>query len=48
MQLEQAQRNLARQRDLWGQQLTTRESLDKVENDLERIYRIINSSNAEG
>src|ERR671922_1340074 len=27
VQLEQAERNLARQRDLWQQQLTTRESL---------------------
>ena len=33
-QLDQAQRNLARQRDLWSQQLTTRESLEKAENDL--------------
>ncbi|MFN7915419.1 MAG: efflux RND transporter periplasmic adaptor subunit [Vicinamibacterales bacterium] len=34
VQLDQAQRTLARQRDLWGQQLTTRESLDKAENDV--------------
>src|SRR6185503_4368702 len=34
VQVEQAQQNLARQRDLWAQQLTTREALDKAENDL--------------
>lgn len=34
VQLQQAQQNLKRQRDLWGQQLTTRESLDKAENDV--------------
>jgi HlyD family secretion protein len=33
-QLDQAQKNLARQRDLWAQQLTTRESLEKAENDV--------------
>src|SRR6185503_7834005 len=33
-QLEQAQKNAARQRDLWNQQLTTRESLEKAENDV--------------
>jgi HlyD family secretion protein len=34
VQVEQAQQNLARQRNLWVQQLTTREALDKAENDL--------------
>ena len=34
VQIEQAQQNLARQRNLWAQQLTTREALDKAENDL--------------
>src|SRR3989441_5545532 len=34
VQLEQAQQNLARQRNLWAQQLTTRETLEKAENDL--------------
>src|SRR5437762_6713217 len=34
VQLEQTQQNLARQRDLWQQQLTTRESLQRAENDL--------------
>ena len=34
VQLDQAQKNLARQRDLWNQQLTTRESLEKAENDV--------------
>jgi HlyD family secretion protein len=34
VQVEQAQRTLARQQDLWKQQLTTRESLDKAENDV--------------
>jgi HlyD family secretion protein len=33
-QLVQADQNLARQQDLWKQQLTTRESLDKAENDV--------------
>jgi HlyD family secretion protein len=33
-QLDQAQKNAARQRDLWNQQLTTRESLEKAENDV--------------
>jgi HlyD family secretion protein len=35
VQLDQAKKNLARQRDLWSQQLTTRESLEKAENDVE-------------
>jgi HlyD family secretion protein len=35
VQLDQAKKNLARQRDLWSQQLTTRESLEKAENDLQ-------------
>src|SRR5437899_9420556 len=30
VQLQQAQQNLARQQDLWRQQLTTREALDKA------------------
>jgi HlyD family secretion protein len=34
VQLDQAQKTLARQRDLWNQQLTTRESLEKAENDV--------------
>jgi HlyD family secretion protein len=34
VQLQQAQQNLARQRDLWAQQLTTREALEKAENDV--------------
>jgi HlyD family secretion protein len=33
-QLVQAQQTLARQQDLWKQQLTTRESLEKAENDV--------------
>src|SRR3954466_3927513 len=33
-QLLQAQQNLARQQDLWKQQLTTREALDKAVNDV--------------
>ena len=33
-QLQQAQQNLARQQDLWKQQLTTREALEKAMNDL--------------
>lgn len=34
VQLEQARRNYARQQELWKEQLTTRENLDKSENDL--------------
>ncbi len=34
VQLEQMQRNLARQRDLWKEGLTTRESLERAESDL--------------
>src|SRR5919198_6699736 len=34
VQLQQAQQNLARQQDLWRQQLTTREALDKALNDV--------------
>src|SRR6476660_2159954 len=34
VQLQQAQQNLARQRNLWAQQLTTREALERAENDL--------------
>ncbi len=33
-QLVQTQQNLSRQQDLWKQQLTTREALDKAENDV--------------
>jgi HlyD family secretion protein len=34
VQADQAQKNLTRQQDLWRQQLTTRESLEKAESDL--------------
>ena len=34
VQLQQAQQTLKRQRDLWTQQLTTREALEKAENDV--------------
>ena len=34
VQVEQAQKVLARQRDLWSQQLTTKEALEKAENDV--------------
>ena len=34
VQAEQAQQNLTRQRNLWAQQLTTRETLERAENDL--------------
>src|SRR4029450_10619390 len=36
VQVEQAKQNLKRQQDLWGRQLTTRESLHKAENDFKR------------
>ena len=34
VQLDQAQRNLARQQELWQEQLTTREALERAENDV--------------
>jgi HlyD family secretion protein len=34
VQLQQAQQNLARQQDLWRQQLTTKEALDRAVNDV--------------
>ncbi|MGE3176878.1 MAG: efflux RND transporter periplasmic adaptor subunit [Vicinamibacterales bacterium] len=34
VQLAQAQQSLARQRELWSQQLTTREALERAENDV--------------
>ncbi len=34
VQVEQASRNLARQRELWSQQLTTREALERAENEV--------------
>src|SRR5437867_1819925 len=34
VQLQQAQQTLKRQQDLWSRQLTTREALEKAENDL--------------
>jgi HlyD family secretion protein len=34
VQLEQTQQNLTRQRNLWAQQLTTREALEKADNDV--------------
>jgi len=34
VQLDQSQKNLARQRDLWNQQLTTREALEKADSDV--------------
>ncbi|MGE0447958.1 MAG: efflux RND transporter periplasmic adaptor subunit [Vicinamibacterales bacterium] len=34
VQVEQAQRTLTRQRELWSEQLTTRESLERAESDL--------------
>ncbi len=36
VQQQQAQQNLKRQRDLWAQQLTTREQLEKAENDVKQ------------
>jgi HlyD family secretion protein len=36
VQLQQAQQNLTRQRNLWAQQLTTREALEKAENDVQQ------------
>ena len=34
VQIDQAQKNLARQQELWKQELTTREALERAENDL--------------
>src|SRR5260221_5028205 len=36
VQLQQAQQNLGRQQDLWRQQLTTKESLDRAVNDVKQ------------
>ena len=51
--LEQSQKSLARQRDLWNQQLTTRESLEKAESDvrsaestLHEREKLVNAQNA--
>ena len=53
VQLEQNQKSLARQRDLWNQQLTTRESLEKFESDvraaestLREREKFVNAQNA--
>jgi HlyD family secretion protein len=37
IQVEQARRDLARQQELWKEQLTTRESLERAENDLRAV-----------
>lgn len=37
VQLQQAQQNLARQQDLWRQQLTTKEALDRAINDVKQF-----------
>ena len=37
--LEQMKQNLKRQQDLWTRQLTTRESLERAENDVKRARR---------
>jgi HlyD family secretion protein len=37
VQLQQAQQNLARQQDLWRQQLTTKEALDRAINDVKQV-----------
>jgi HlyD family secretion protein len=41
VQLQQAQQNLARQQDLWKQQLTTREALDKATNDVKAAESVL-------
>src|SRR5215510_16428580 len=41
VQLEQAQQNLARQEDLWRQQLTTREALDRAQNDVKSAESLV-------
>jgi HlyD family secretion protein len=41
VQLQQAQQNLARQQDLWRQQLTTRESLDRALNDVKSAESLV-------
>ncbi|MEQ1907820.1 MAG: efflux RND transporter periplasmic adaptor subunit [Vicinamibacterales bacterium] len=53
VQFEQSQKSLARQRDLWNQQLTTRESLEKAESDvrsaestLREHEKLVNAQNA--
>src|SRR5437764_1977464 len=41
VQFQQAQQNLARQRDLWAQQLTTREALEKAEHDVRSAESVL-------
>src|SRR5215510_6898280 len=41
VQLQQAQQNLARQQDLWRQQLTTREALDRAQNDVKSAESLV-------
>src|SRR5438034_8946200 len=41
VQLQQAQQNLARQRNLWAQQLTTREALERAENDVKSAESVL-------
>ena len=48
VQVEQAQQNLNRQRNLWSQQLTTREALEKAENDQKRAIGAAGAGEAGG
>src|SRR4051795_9204355 len=41
VQLQQAQQTLARQRNLWAQELTTREALEKAENDVRSAQSLL-------
>src|SRR5215831_5117596 len=41
VQLQQAQQNLERQQDLWRQQLTTREALDRAQNDVKSAESLV-------
>jgi len=41
VQLQQTQQTLARQRDLWAQQLTTREALERAENDVKSAESVL-------
>ena len=48
VQVEQAQQNLTRQRNLWTQQLTTREALDKAENDVRAAQSALSEREKQG
>src|SRR2546430_5861440 len=48
VQVEQAQQTMKRQRDLWRQQLTTREALDRAAKDLKTAETALHESEKQG